>query len=122
MADANHGPTQTLQKRSTPVIDQSTPAVRPREQVILTKSNPAEVIGRAKDQLHALIGYTIEGVAGFNKADEGWHLNITAVELHRIPMSTDVLALYLVKLDEAGDIISYHRTKRYSRGEVGEAG
>ena len=61
-----------------------------------------------------------DSVSGFAKADVGWHLSVTVVELHRIPAVTDVLALYEVDLDEGGDIVGYHRARRYLRDETGE--
>lgn len=97
-----------------------TPPLRIREHKLPTRRQPAELMARAKEQLRGLIGYTIDGVAGFNKIDGGWHLSVMAVELHRIPPATDVLAMYDVKLDDMGDIVSYRRGDRYFRGQVGD--
>lgn len=84
------------------------------------KWRPVELIGRAKEQLRNLTGYGVESVSDFAKADGGWHLSVTVVELHRIPATTDVLASYEVDLDKTGDIVSYHRSKRYFRDQVGD--
>jgi len=81
---------------------------------------PVELIARAKEQLRILTGYSVDSVAGFTKSDGGWHLSVTMVELHRIPPVTDVLAGYEVDLDATGEIVSYHRGKRYFRDQVGD--
>ncbi len=38
------------------------------------------------------------------------------IEDRRIPSSTDMLALYEVVLDMDGELLSYRRTRRYTRG------
>ena len=94
-------------------LESPSPAPRPARR-------PVELIARAKDQLRVLTGYRVDCVSGFTKSDGGWHLSVTMVELHRIPPVTDVLARYEVELDAAGDIVSYHRGRRYFRDQVGD--
>ena len=77
------------------------------------------VIAKARDELAALTGYKADSVSGFARTDEGWRLTVTAVELRRIPPSTDILATYEVALNDAGDIVSYDRTNRYLRNQGG---
>ncbi len=92
-------------------------AIRHRNpQTLLTS---VVVIARARDELSALTGYKADSVSGFARTDEGWRLTVTAVELHRIPPSTDLLATYEVTLNDAGDIVSYDRTSRYLRNQAG---
>jgi len=81
---------------------------------------PVDLIARAKEQLRDLTGFGVDNVSGFAKADGGWQLSVTVVELHRIPPVTDVLASYRVDLDEAGDIVSYRRSRRFFRDQVGD--
>lgn len=40
------------------------------------------------------------------------------VELERIPRTTDIMASYLVELDERGDLMSYERVQRYYRNQA----
>ena len=77
------------------------------------------VIAKARDELAALTGYRADSVSGFAKMDEGYRVTVTAVELHRIPPSTDILATYEVTLNDTGDIVSYDRTNRYLRNQAG---
>jgi hypothetical protein len=85
-----------------------------------TLLNSVVVIARARDELAALTGYKADSVSGFERMDEGWRLIVTAVELRRIPPSTDILATYEVTLSDAGDIIGYNRSNRYLRNQAGE--
>jgi hypothetical protein len=111
-----------LRERTVPAA----PAQQPATDVGLSapaapdRRQPFELITRAKAQLQNLTGYGIDSVSGFERADSGWHLSVTVVELHRIPAATDVLASYEVDLDEVGNIVSYHRGKRYFRDQVGD--
>jgi hypothetical protein len=50
--------------------------------------------------------------------DEGWRIEVEVVELRRIPETTDLLAIYAVELDEDGELMSYRRIRRYTRGQV----
>ena len=45
-------------------------------------------------------------------------VGVEVVESHRIPDSADILAVYEVCLDESGELESYRRTQRYSRGQT----
>jgi hypothetical protein len=50
------------------------------------------------------------------RTDDGWAVGVEVVEDRRIPSSTDVLAIYEAELDGLGELVSYRRLKRYSRG------
>jgi hypothetical protein len=93
------------------------PAIRHRNpQTLLTS---VVVIARARDELAMLTGYKADSVSGFERTDEGWRVTVTAIELKRIPPSTDILATYEVALNDTGDIVSYERTNRYLRNQAG---
>lgn len=71
----------------------------------------------ARDLLHALSGAEIEAVSSLDRTPSGWRVTLEAVELRRIPDSTDVLATYEVELDEDGDLVRYERRRRYARSQ-----
>jgi len=56
------------------------------------------------------------GATSVMPTDDGWTVEVEVVEDRRIPSSTDLLALYEVVLDMDGELLSYRRTRRYSRG------
>jgi hypothetical protein len=76
-------------------------------------------LGRvAVRELSALVGCPAEGVSGVRKDDDGWVVTVEVLEVGRIPETTDVLASYDVRLDGEGDVVGYHRVRRYLRAEV----
>ena len=75
---------------------------------------------RAKDHLTLLTGRKPEAVSGLAKEDDGWHVTLDTLELKRIPASTDIMAAYELVLDDEGNLVSYGRTRRYSRGQPEE--
>ncbi len=79
-----------------------------------------KVAQSAARQLLELTGREAEGITGLERTDDGWKILVEVVEVRRIPDTTDVLALYEVAVDEDGDLESYRRLRRYTRGVPGE--
>lgn len=77
-----------------------------------------EIALRAKDQLTALTGLKAGTVSSLHHDIDGWHIVADMIELKRIPEASDILATYEVLLDEKGNLLSYQRTRRYTRGEI----
>lgn len=80
----------------------------------------AQAARRAARELVELTNKDLEGVVGIRKDGDSWTVEIEAVEMRRIPSTTDVLAVYEVSLDAAGELIGYERVARYVRGDAGE--
>ncbi|MEK9521613.1 gas vesicle protein [Streptomyces sp. NPDC087908] len=72
----------------------------------------------AIEQLAKLLGRVPESVSSLKPVDTGWEAQVEVVELERIPDTTSVLASYRVSLDGKGTLISFERTRRYSRGMI----
>jgi Gas vesicle synthesis protein GvpO len=68
-----------------------------------------------------LTGYQTESVTGLEWDGDEWQLTVEALELSRIPNTTDVIGEYQVKLDERGTLRGYRRTGRHFRGQVDSA-
>jgi Gas vesicle synthesis protein GvpO len=80
---------------------------------------PAVVAARAAAQVVAdFTGRRPEGVVSVERHDGEWQVGVEVVETHRIPDTTDVLAVYEVRLDGDGTLTSYRRTRRYARGQL----
>jgi hypothetical protein len=67
-----------------------------------------------------LTGYVPEAVTGLEWDGEYWTVTVDALELRRIPNTTDLLGCYEVKLDESGTLRGYRRKGRFVRGHAGE--
>lgn len=68
-------------------------------------------------QIDGLTGKQTNGVTSVEPTDDGWQVGVEVVEENRVPSSADILAIYEVDLDMTGELLSYRRAKRYSRGQ-----
>jgi hypothetical protein len=82
----------------------------------------ANRVGRlAADHVAEMTGKEPEGIISLERTDDGrWVVGVEVVETHRIPDSTDILAVYEAELDPEGELLAYRRVKRYSRCQVRE--
>lgn len=74
----------------------------------------------AAKELSQLIGQPPEGIVAVEKRDESWFVQVEVVESHRIPATTDILAVYEVEVDADGAVTGYWRKDRYVRGRIQE--
>jgi Gas vesicle synthesis protein GvpO len=74
----------------------------------------------ARETIQDLTGYPPESVSGLQWDGETWLVTVDVCELERIPSTTDVLATYVVQLDEGGGLLGYKRTRRFVRGQAEE--
>ena len=73
-------------------------------------------------QISELTGKRPEGVTGLESTDGGWVVGVEVVEDRRIPSSSDILATYEAEFGTAGELLSYRRRQRYSRGRGDASG
>jgi hypothetical protein len=73
-------------------------------------------------QLAELTDKQAEGIVGVERTEDGWLVDIEVVEDRRIPSSTDLLATYQTAIDGEGELMSYRRVARYSRGHGDDGG
>jgi hypothetical protein len=67
-----------------------------------------------------LTGYRPEAVTALQWNGEFWSVTVDALELERIPNTTDILGEYEVQLDAHGTLRGYRRTRRFQRGQARE--
>jgi hypothetical protein len=78
-------------------------------------------LGRAAlATVEELTGYEPEAVTGLEWDGEFWRVTVDALEMARVPSTTDVLGSYIVQLDEQGALHGYKRTGRFVRGHADE--
>ena len=58
----------------------------------------------AKRTVEELTGYPPEAVSGFQWDGETWLVSVDVCELPRVPNTTDVMATYIVQLDDRGGL------------------
>jgi hypothetical protein len=88
----------------------------------LPRLTAAQAGRRGLRQIADLTGKEPEGVSGVEPAQDGWLVTVEVVEDQRIPSATDVLASYQTEIGPDGDLLSYRRTRRYSRGRGDDGG
>jgi hypothetical protein len=76
----------------------------------------AEASREGLRQITELTGKDPESVTGVKRSQDGWLVTVEVVEDRRIPSSTDVLSTYETEIDGDGELLSYRRVRRYSRG------
>jgi hypothetical protein len=73
---------------------------------------------RAMDTLAELVGCPAEGITGIRRNDDGWIVEVEVLEVERVPETSDVLASYQVEIDDDGEIVEFHRLRRYLRTQT----
>jgi hypothetical protein len=73
-------------------------------------------------QIAELTGKKPEGVTGVERTEDGWLVGVEIVADRRIPSSTDIMAIYEAEFDPGGELLSYRRVRRYSRGRGDSSG
>lgn len=84
--------------------------------------NVKEAAKAALRQLMELTGKPAESITGVTRTEDGWMIGIEMVEDRRIPSSADILAMYQAEIDKHGELVSYHRVRRYARGRGNDDG
>ena len=74
----------------------------------------------ARETIRDLTGYAPESVSGLQWDGETWLVTVDVCELERVPSTTDVLATYVVQLDDRGGLLGYKRTRRFMRSQAEE--
>ena len=72
----------------------------------------------AKATVKDMTGFAPETVSGLQWDGETWLVSVEVCELTRVPNTTDVMASYVVQLDDGGGLLGYKRERRYMRGEA----
>lgn len=80
----------------------------------------SELSRAALTTVQELTGYEPEAVTALEWDGEFWRVTVDALELSRVPSTTDVLGSYVVQLDEEGALHGYKRTGRFVRGHSDE--
>ena len=83
-----------------------------------SRIDPGVAAQRAARFVARLSGRRPESVISIERKDEEWRVGVEVVEVSRIPDTADILAVYEVRLDADGDLISYRRMRRYARGQL----
>jgi hypothetical protein len=84
------------------------------------KLTAGELSRAALRTVSELTGYRPEAVTGLEWDGEVWRITVDALELSRVPSTTDLMGSYVVSLDGDGSLRGYRRTRRFQRGQADE--
>jgi hypothetical protein len=86
------------------------------------KSSPSlsakEMTQAAVEALRDLTDLEPEAAVGLQWDGESWLVTLDVLELRRVPDTTDLMATYLVQLDDDGRLLGYERTRRFQRSQA----
>ena len=77
-----------------------------------------ELALEARATVKDMTDFDPETVSALQWDGESWLVSVEVCELTRIPNTTDVMATYVVQLDDGGGLLGYKRERRYLRGEA----
>lgn len=70
----------------------------------------------------ALLRLKVSAVTSVSRADDGWRVTAELVERRGVPDSSDLLGVYELRLDEAGNVLQWERTRLRRRCDLGSGG
>jgi hypothetical protein len=73
------------------------------------------VLTAAQDSASEL-GWSWEALSWWRREGDGWTVAMDVVDTRRVPSTTDVMAVYDVDFDDAGELLGYRRLRHDARG------
>lgn len=67
------------------------------------------IIEKAREEISKITGLELSSTIGAVKEEKGWKVTMEMVEKHSLPDQMDILAAYVVILDNDGNVIEFKR-------------
>lgn len=83
------------------------------------KLTPAQVVESALRGL-AMLKMRVSAVTAVTRVANGWQVVAELIESRAVPDTSDLLGVYEMQLDEAGNILGYMRTRMRRRCDLGD--
>jgi len=77
-----------------------------------------QLIQKAREQLGDMTGLELGSTLSARKHDDGWHVQVEAVEKKSLPDSQDILATYDLTMNDNADVLDFNRTGMRKRGDT----
>jgi hypothetical protein len=68
-----------------------------------------KLIERAREQLAEATGLKLSSTLGASKDEKGWRISVEMVEKESIPDGMDILATYVARLNDKGELLDFSR-------------
>jgi hypothetical protein len=66
----------------------------------------------------SILRLRVSSVISVNRDGEGWRVEVEVVERRSVPDTSDLLGVYELQLDAAGNILRYERTRMRRRCDL----
>ena len=77
-----------------------------------------QLIQKAREQLGDMTGLELGSALSARKDDDGWHVQLEAVEKKSLPDSQDILATYDLTMDDSANVLNFNRIGMRKRGDT----
>ena len=83
-----------------------------------TIESAEDAVRCAREYVKDVIGQECESIAGVEHETDGWTVTAVVVELSRIPLTTDILGTYEIRIADNGELLKCRRVERYHRNQA----
>ncbi|MBI3052206.1 gas vesicle protein [Candidatus Woesearchaeota archaeon] len=77
-----------------------------------------EIRNKAFSNAQELLNKQPESVSLLEKTEKGWRMEVEVLERKAIPDKFDLLSVFELNLDSAGNILSFKQIRKIIRGDV----
>ena len=77
-----------------------------------------QLIQKAREQLGDMTGLELGSTLSARKDEDGWHVQVEAVEKKSLPDSQDILATYDLTMSDGADVLDFNRVGMRKRGDT----
>jgi hypothetical protein len=84
--------------------------------------NAQEVLTKAHGYVATMGNKPDEGVTSLSRSENGWTVCVEELERKGIPDTMDILGLYEINMNDAGDLVSVERKSLRKRGDTLNSG
>jgi len=67
----------------------------------------------------SMLKLKVSAVTAVSRADDGWRVTAELLERKAVPDTSDLLGVYDLQLDAAGNVLRYERTHMSRRSDLG---
>ena len=101
-----------------PVVASPPPIAPPAALPVQPALSITQVV-QATSRALSLLNLKLSVITSVSPEDGGWKVTAELVERRGVPDTNDLIGIYDVRLDAAGDVTRYERTRMRRRGDIG---
>jgi hypothetical protein len=94
------------------------PAMQPMQPMPGGGLSIGQVIQSASRAL-AFLNLKVSAITSVSPCEDGWRVTAELVERRGVPDSSDLIGVYELRLDTAGNVMRYERTRMRRRSDLG---